>query len=149
VGLKKFYVPFLNSRARHFPFTFGRNTVMHTNAVPVSPAYNGASYVQGDIFWNCDVGTGGSPGWVCITSGTFSAASTTGGITTGTAALVVAASAGFFAGDYITIVGVTGVKRIVSIVGTAVTINSNADATVAGAAVVTPDPTFESMGVLT
>jgi hypothetical protein len=148
VGLKKFYNPFLNSRARHFPFSFGRSTVHHTNAVPASPAYDGASYMQGDVLWNCDVGTGGSPGWVCITSGTFSAASTTGGITTGTKALVLAAATGFFAGDYITIAGVTGIKRIVTLVGTAATIDSNADATVAAAAVATPAPTFEVMGVL-
>jgi hypothetical protein len=82
---------------------------------------------------------------MCTTSGTFSSASTTGDITTGTTALTVASSSGFAVGDYITIAGVTGIKRITAIAGTAVTIDSNADATVTGAAVATPDPVFKAM----
>jgi hypothetical protein len=144
----KYQRPFLNSRTGDFPFSFGLSTTMHAGEEPAAGNYDGSSYTQGDIIWNHDVGTGGSPGWVCISSGTFSAASTTGGITTGTKALVLAAAAGFFAGDYITIAGVTGIKRIVTLVGAAATIDSNADATVAAAAVATPAPTFEVMGVL-
>jgi hypothetical protein len=116
------------------------NTITWGTAVPGS-----GTWTQGDVRWKSDVAAGGSPGWMCTTSGTFSSASTTGDITTGTTALTVASSSGFAVGDYITIAGVTGIKRITAIAGTAVTIDSNADATVTGAAVATPDPVFKAM----
>lgn len=121
---------------------FGNATNFITWGISVP---NSGTWTQGDVRWKSDVAAGGSPGWMCTTSGTFSSASTTGNITTGTTALTVASSSGFSVGDYITIAGVTGIKRITAISGTAVTINSNADATVTGAAVATPDPVFKAM----
>jgi len=116
------------------------NVITWGTAVPTT-----GTWTQGDVRWKSDVAAGGSPGWMCVTNGTFSAASTTGDITTGTTALTVASASGFAVGDYITIAGVTGIKRITAISGTAVTIDSNADATVTGAAVATPDPVFKAM----
>jgi len=108
------------------------------------------SWRIGDIIWNTAPASGGATpnGWRCLTSGTFSPAETTGGITIGTTALTVASAAGFSIGDYITIVGVIGIKRINHIAGLVFTLDAAADATVADADVVTPEPTFASMGVL-
>jgi hypothetical protein len=104
----------------------------------------------GDVIWNNAPASGGAGvnGWRCLTSGTFNTAATTGGIGTGTKVLTVADATGFSVGQYITIVGVTGIKQIMAIAGLVFTIDVNADATVVGAAVATPDPTFASMGVL-
>ena len=109
------------------------------------------SWRAGDVIWNTAPASGGSTpnGWRCITSGTFENYSTTGAITTGTATLTVASATGFSVGMYITIAGVSGIKRINSIVGLVFTLDSNANATVGPtAAVATTDPTFASMGVL-
>lgn len=55
---------------------------------------------------------------------------TTGAITSGTAALVVASATNMLVGYRINIAGVTGTKVILAVSGTTVTIDSNADATV-------------------
>jgi hypothetical protein len=55
---------------------------------------------------------------------------TVGSITIGTTALTVLSTTGFLVGYYITIGGVTGVKRITAIVGLVITIDSAASATV-------------------
>jgi hypothetical protein len=82
-------------------------------------------------------------GWVCNTPGTAGTlSSVTGSTTAGTATVTVSSSANLFAGDYITIVGVTGTKRILNVTGTTLTIDSNADATVSGAAVAYSAPVF-------
>ena len=90
-------------------------------------------------------------GWVCVTSGTFgtlNSGSTNGSITSGTNSLTVNYATGLIIGQYITIAGVTGVKKITAISGTTITINSNADATVTNAAVAYSAPVFKGFGVI-
>lgn len=88
----------------------------------------------------------GSPTeWVCTASGTFKTAlaGVTGGITINTRSLVVNSISTLAVGDYISIVGATGTKLIVAISGTTITIDSDASATVAAAAVQYVTPTFQ------
>jgi hypothetical protein len=95
------------------------------------------SWAQGSVVWKSDVAAGGSPGWVNTADGTFTAISTTGSIDNLSTYLTVDSTSGMVIGSYITIAGVTGVKRIVNINTTTkvVTIHAASDATVAGAAV--------------
>lgn len=93
----------------------------------------------------------GAPGSVCVTAGTLgtlNSGNTTGAITSGTASLVVSTADFLEVGQKITIVGVTGTKNILSISGTTVTIDVNADATVSGAAVAWFNAVFKTKAVL-
>jgi hypothetical protein len=45
--------------------TNGRNFVYYLNAPPVA-----GTFLLGDIVWNQTPAAGGTPGWVCVTSGT-------------------------------------------------------------------------------
>ena len=107
------------------------------------------SWEQGSSIFNWSAAAGGAPGWVCTTAGTFGTLSgVTGSITNGTKLLTVNTTTGLAVGNYITIVGVTGTKVISSILGQVVTINSNADATVSGAAVAYSTPVWKAMANL-
>ena len=100
-------------------------------------------------FWAAAAGS--VPGIQCTTtgtSGTLNGGSTTGGITSGTTALVVSVNTGLSIRDKISIAGVTGTKTVVAISGTAVTIDSNADATVSTAAVAFVGPLWKNMANL-
>lgn len=94
---------------------------------------------------------GGSLGGFTTVAGTFgtlNAGSTTGGITSGTKTLTVNSATGITPGVYLTIAGVSGVKKVTAISGTTVTIDSNASATVSGAAVAYSAPTFKTYGAV-
>lgn len=96
-------------------------------------------------FWS--VSAGGSPGAICTTAGTngtLNSGATTGSITTGTTALSVNSATGLEVRQKITIAGVTGVKTVTAISGTDITIDSNADATVSGAAVAFSNAVFKN-----
>lgn len=107
------------------------------------------SWERGSSIFNWSASAGGAPGFVCTTAGTFGTLSgVTGDITTGTKVLTVNTTTGLAVGNYITIAGVTGTKVVVSIVGLVVTINSNADATVSGAAIAYSTPVWKAMANL-
>lgn len=97
------------------------------------------------------VPTVGQPkAWICTVEGTMGTLSgVTGSITSGTAALTVNTTTGLTVGNYITIAGVTGTKKIIAIVADlVVTLDSNADATVSDAAVAYSNGTWVSEGNL-
>jgi hypothetical protein len=71
-----------------------------------------------------------------------------GSITSGTDSLAVNVASDFSEGQYITVDGVSGVKQIISISGTTITIDSNADATVIEAAIAYSSPTFNPYGAI-
>lgn len=107
------------------------------------------SWRADEIAWIRDAASGAKIGNLCTVSGTLGTLSgVTGTITTGTATLTVNTAAGLYPGCYITIAGVTGAKKVTAVSGTAVTIDSNADATVNGAAVAYSAPTFKTWGVI-
>lgn len=94
------------------------------------------SWVVGDKL-TIDIPTATNPYQkVCAVSGTFGTLSgVTGGITAGTKTLTVNSATNLRRGMFINIVGVTGTKKIVSVSGTTITIDSNVNTTVSGAAV--------------
>ena len=106
---------------------------------------NQKSWSAGDTIKNSTPTSGADINGVCTTSGTYGTLSgVTGGITTGTPTLTVNDSDGLAPNVYITIVGVAGVKRILDVTGLVITLDSNADATVAGAAVAYAVPVFNT-----
>lgn len=75
---------------------------------------------------------------VCKTSGTMgtlNGGATTASIAAGSTQLTLSSTTGLTTGGYITIAGVTGKKKVIAIADNVATIDSAADATVAGAAV--------------
>lgn len=104
----------------------------------------GGTFQDGDVIKYWELSAGGWRGSACTTKGTAGTlAGVTGSITTGTDDLVVNTTTGLEVGHYIAIAGVTGIKKITAINGLAVTIDSNADATVAAAAVTYSAPVFK------
>ena len=133
----------LASSTRIIMGKFGENAIAFGTAAPTA-----GTWAQGDVINRSDATSEAAAGWSCVTSGTFSAYASTGGIGTGLYALTVASATGLSVGDYITIAGVTGIKKVINIVGLVATIDVASDATVAAAATVTPDPTFKAMANL-
>lgn len=84
-----------------------------------------------------------STGLLCTAAGTQGVLSgATGSITVNTDLLTVNETDGIFPGVYIDIVGVSGTKRVFSVSGNVVTLDSDADATVSDAAVSYSSATF-------
>ena len=116
--------------------------------------YNGFTGLP--AYGNWDVGTDIKywdattfPGCRCTATGTMGTlVGVTGGITTGTPDLVVSDSSAMIVGHWITIVGVTGKFLVTAKSGTAITLASNADATVAGAAVAFSAATFKTQATM-
>ncbi len=107
------------------------------------------SWKVGDVAYYQTPTAGGLLGLVCTSRGTLgSLTGITGSITTGTKALTVSAISTIGIGSAISIAGVTGTKYVTAISGTNVTVDTNADATVAGAAVQYVAPTFKKFGAI-
>lgn len=107
------------------------------------------SFGIGRRLWYTNVAAGGFMGIVCTTAGTagvLNGGATTGAINNGQATLTLSSVAGVEIGQYITIAGVAGVKKIIRLVGLVATLDSNANATVAGAAVAFSAPVFKTFG---
>ena len=92
----------------------GRNVNQHRYASGTTPAW-GTFTVGEDIIYHSDPTAAGYIGRVPTISGTYgtlNSGATTGSTTSAKAALVPNAITGLSTGDYITIAGVTGVKRV-------------------------------------
>ena len=114
-----------------------------------SAAPASGSWERGTVVYNSAPASAGYVGWVCTTSGTFGTLTgATGSITTGTNAMTVNNAALFRLNDYITIAGVSGVKKVIKISGSVVSLDSNADATVSSAAVAYSTPVFNTFGLI-
>ena len=114
-----------------------------------SPAGTGGTWERGEQIIHSDSAAAGNIGRVCTTAGTTGTLSgVTGSITSATTALTVSSGTNLRVGQYITIVGVTGTKRITAIDGTDVTIDVAADATVSGADVAFSAPVFKTFGAI-
>ncbi len=117
--------------------------------VAVQPAGNARSYAVGDIVWQSAPAAGDELGQRCVTAGTQGTLN--GGITTATATsgsptVIVDDYTGLERGQWITIAGVTSARQIDTVVGTTVTLTSNADASVGpGAAVAFSNAVFETI----
>jgi hypothetical protein len=94
------------------------------------------TWLLGDIINNRQRSQGGVAEWSCIQGGTFgtlNGGNTTGSINSGSKTLIVNNATGLYVGCFITITGVTGVKRVVAVNGTTITLDIAADATVTNA----------------
>lgn len=119
----------------------GTGTYNKSTIDEAAPA--GATWLQGDTVWNTVPASGGYSAWTCTAQGTLGTlVGVTGSINTGTATLTVNTASGLSVGTRITIAGVTGAKTVIGISGTTITLNSNADATVASATVAYSSATF-------
>ena len=104
---------------------------------------------RGDAVTNRNATAAQPAGWICTASGTFGTlVGITGDITISTNVLTVNDASSLVIGQYITIAGVSGVKQILGINGTTVTLTSTASATVTGAAVAWSTPTFSAQANL-
>ena len=119
-------------------------TISYRSAAP-----NAGTWKVSDQVWNTAPAAAGAPGWVCVTTGTLGTlAGVTASTTASSTAVVVNTATGLAVGNYITIVGVTGTKRITAISGLNVTVDVACDATVAGAAVAYFNAVFKAMANL-
>lgn len=126
-------------------FTTSQNEISFGSTVPST-----GTYKRGDVRYKTDVAAGGSPGWACVTSGTYSAYSATGGATTLGSAVITGLSTttGLSVGDYVTASAgfASSVVRVESIDSASqITVNENAASTQAAVAVSTPDPVWKAM----
>lgn len=107
------------------------------------------TWTIGMVFRYTDPVGKGYVGGVCSVVGTAgNLVGVTGAIGTSSATLTVNSATDLIVGQYITIVGVTGVKKITVISGTTVTLDTVSNATVTGAAVAFSTPTFVDYGAL-
>jgi hypothetical protein len=120
------------------------------NAAPSS-----GTFEVNDKYFNSEPAAGEYIGWVCVTKGTMgtlNSGATTGSVESASDELVVSAKAGLVVGQYITIAGVTGVKKITAIdtVGTVttVTLDSASDATVTDAGVAFSAAVWKGFGII-
>lgn len=103
----------------------------------------------GDIVDFTNAAAAAAPGTYCTAGGTAGTiTATTGSIANGDNLLTVSTVAGIAVGVSISIAGVTGTKVVTDINALVVTLNSAADATVAGAAVAYVAPTFKAMSAI-
>jgi hypothetical protein len=127
--------------------TWGNWTKLSLDYSSVAPTSR--TWDRGDVVWKSDPSASGTPGWVCVQGGTFETLSgVTGSITSGTPLLTLNTVTGVKVGLYLTIVGVTGIKKVISMSGLVATLDSNADATVTGAAVAYSPAIFKAMADL-
>lgn len=135
-------IPFSDSgtRTRKKPT---RSNAATTPSDSISPG----TWLQGDFIENiAPAGATPTTGWSCTASGTFGAlVGITADATTGDDRVTVNSAVNLRIGQYITIVGVSGTKRILKINGCQVIIDVVADATVTGAAVAYGNPTFVAL----
>lgn len=128
---------------------FGNGSEARRHHMVTALPLTSGSYGRGDVVWLNAPSTSRSAAWSCLTAGTvgtLNGGATTGSITSGTNTLTVSSATGLERGVAITIAGVSGVKWVTAVSGTTITLSSNADATVAGAAVAFSPPVFRSLG---
>jgi hypothetical protein len=141
----------LGSRNRgfssYFDWSAGEVTYRPTTGALASPT--SGNWQRNDRVF-CSAATyGRETYYICTTAGTFgtlNGGATTGSISSGSASLAVSSATGLARNGFITIAGVTGTKKVIDISGTTVTLDSTADATVAGAAVAFATPAFAACG---
>ena len=133
------------------PYTINAATVLKN----LINEYSGTSipltgtFKDGDTVKDESATAGSFVGWSCTSTGTMGTlVGITGGITVSTDQLTVNNASGLKINQFITIAGVSGTKRIRAIDGLVVTINSNADATVAGAAIAFDPAVFKTYGAI-
>ena len=128
---------FRNEIIDGMPYEYGR-----AGGTPFAGS-NQKSWNKSDTLINTTPSSFADSTKVCTSPGTYGTLSAvTGSITSGSPTLTVNNSDGLAPNVYITIVGVSGVKRIVSVAALVITLDSNANATVSSAVVAYAVPSF-------
>ena len=115
---------------------------------------------NGDVVWKTDAAAGGSPGWVCTTSGTYSTATDNTGDTDGSTAVITGLADtsdfngseldGTDSGDFVTVSAgfPAGPFEILSKTSTTLTLDTNSNSSEVNVTVATVDPVFKTMANL-
>jgi len=114
-------------------------------------AHATGTHELGDRVLNSAPSVGQPKAWACTvagTQGTLNSGATTGSITIGTPTLVANTATGIYIGQYLAVAGAVVKQKVLSVVGTTITLNGNATATVTGAAVSFVNATWVSEGNL-
>ena len=118
------------------------NAVRYENNFPAS-----GTWTRGEKAYMSAPLPGNPVGWVCGVSGTFGTLSgVTATTTAGSSSIVVNTTTGLLVGNYIKIAGVSGVKKVIGISGTSVTLDTSADVAVIGATVAYQVPSLYPFG---
>lgn len=150
------WILFSTYDAYKYPYKITDHIEIYSPSMP-DPTNSVGTWNTGDKLWRRDVRNWGiqtNLGWVCTTNGTFGRPTNSGSIGINDSNLVVTNIDEYYVGDYITIAGVSGVKKIVSIYGTnyygygTFVVDSNSDATVSGAEVIGAVPGFTMLPIL-
>ena len=128
--------------------SIGVSNITFGAIVPVTDTYR-----RGDVIHNTVAASGVTSGWVCITSGTFSAATDATGDTDGSTAVItgMADTSDFYLGQFVSVsagFATTGPFEVLRKTATTITIDTNSNAVQANVTVSTPDPTFAAMANL-
>ena len=123
----------------------GLVSVSQSDAVPTEGTWN-----LGTVVWDTNPTSGATPGWVCTTAGTLSGsiAGITAATTSASDTVTFSALGTLAVGQYISIVGVSGTKRIVSLSGLVAIVDVACNATVAAGAVTHVAAVFKAMANL-
>jgi hypothetical protein len=125
--------------------------VWYENRAYASASPTAGTWERNNVVWHSVPAPSTTPGWVCTTSGTIgtlNGGATTADTTATSAVVTLSSVTGLYPGAYITIAGVTGIKKILKIDGTAVTLDSVCDATVDDGAVAYSAAVFKAMANL-
>ena len=108
------------------------------------------TYFANDKIFDTYLSAGGFIGWVCTASGTLGTLTgVTATTTASSATITVNTTVGLWTEMFISIVGVTGTKRIKSISGTTIELYTTCDASVTSANVAYVAPTLKTFGAIT
>lgn len=126
---------------------------MFHDTIPTSDSgLNRVPFTLGEVINKRDsITAGGTEGWAVTTSGTVDTvamAGVTGAMTSGAAILTVNGAAQIGPGMFIAVAGAITAAKVLSVVGTTVTLDTNASGTVSGAAVSYVTPVFKTKGVI-
>jgi hypothetical protein len=131
---------------------FGRNTgdprVLLGDAAPTT-----GTWTRSDSIWNRLPTAAGTPGWVCVESGTFSAATDNTGDTDGLTGVITGMTdtSDFYLGQWATVSAgfpAVGPYRILAKTATSITVHTASDSAVNNITVSTTDPVFKAMAIL-
>lgn len=111
------------------------------------------TWILGAQVWHTAPTTGNPPGWICTSSGTFSAATDNTGDTDGVTGTITGMTdtSDFNVGDYVTVsagFATTGPFVIIAKTISTVTVNALSNAAINNVTVATPDPVFVAMANL-
>jgi hypothetical protein len=114
------------------------------------------TFEQGAVVFHSDKTAGQESGWICMTAGTFSAATDNTGDTDGSTGVItgITDTSDFYIGEYVSVsagFASTGPYKILALTSSSVTVNANSNSSQSNITVATVDPTFEafSTGVVT